>query len=101
MLQLPAKIALLLVGDGENEVWVSQGELVERGGQLAFVRANDVYLPFEPEWVSRAKPVPENLRSAFGSEAEFYIRLLVGNLPEGIDAQSYWATGLRLPRESA
>ena len=101
MIKIPARMSLLLVGDGEDEVYASAGELVERDGALVFVRQDGGVLPFEAEWLARAKPVTEDLRSIFGSESEFFVLLSVGNLPDDADPTDYKPTGLKLPPESA
>ena len=95
-IQVPGFISLLLIGDGEGEVYAIHGriELSSHGHQ--FLGNSGARIPLESEWLERAKPVSQELRGIFGEASQCFIPLSVGSLPEGADVSNYVPTGLNL-----
>jgi hypothetical protein len=94
---VPSRCSLLLIGQGEDEVYAIQGRLeAEDGGHVFNQHSGGGRVPMEPEWLERAKPVTQDLESIFGAASQFFIPLSVGDLPMDANGNSL-STGIRLP----
>ena len=92
-------IALLLIcerEEGQDEHWVIHGVVEQNADSYVLRRAeSNQPFPLDPAWFERLRPVTDSLRSVFG-DAEHFIPLTVGPLPEGADPAEFIVTGLRL-----
>jgi hypothetical protein len=95
-IQVPGFISLLLVGDGEAEVYTIHGCIELSSDGYQFLGNSGARIPLEPEWLERAKPISQELRNIFGEASQCFIPLSVGSLPEGADVSRLVPTGLNL-----
>ena len=69
------------------------------GNQLILNRGDDQppFVVFD-DWISRIKPVTEDAKAVF-EDAEYYLPLSIGSLPEGVNPSEsgYLETGLVWP----
>ena len=95
-IHVPGFVSLLLVGDGEGEVYAIHGriELSSHGHQ--FLGNTGARIPLDEEWLERAKPISQELRSIFGEASQCFIPLSVGSLPDDTDVSGLVPTGLNL-----
>ena len=95
-IEVPGFISLLLIGDGDDEAYAIHGRIESGPEGNEFVRNDGVRIPLEPEWLERAKPISDDLRSIFGDGSQCFIPLSVGSLPDGTDVSTFIPTGLNL-----
>ena len=94
------RFAILLMGTdahGEDAWSVFSGVARVDGATLVIERGlgnPDFEVRFE--WLDRIKQVGSDNRSIL-MDAEYYIPLTVGNLPDGFASDSLFSTGLRWP----
>ncbi|MCA1592532.1 MAG: hypothetical protein LC754_07760 [Acidobacteria bacterium] len=89
-------LAILLAG--EDEDWSVLRGTIRQEGEVLLLDHSAGEQPFviQPEWLNRIKPVPADLSDIL-MEADFFLPLSVGALPEGADPSNYIHTGLKLP----
>jgi hypothetical protein len=95
-IQVPGFISLLLIGDGENEVYAIHGRIEACPHGHQFLGNTGARIPLEPEWLKRARPISQELRGIFGEASQCFIPLAVGSLPAGADVSGLIPTGLNL-----
>jgi hypothetical protein len=95
-IKVPGFISLLLIGDDEGEVHAIHGRIELSSDGHLFLGNSGARIPLEPEWLERAKPISQELRSIFGEASQCFIPLSVCSLPEGADVSSLVPTGLNL-----
>lgn len=88
-------LALLLAG--EDEDWSVLRGTVRQQGDVVLLDHSAGGEPFhiQPEWLDRIQPIPEDLSDIL-MNADFFLPLSVGTLPEGDDPSDYKFTGLKL-----
>ena len=94
------KLAILAVGDdekGETDAAVFTGLARWANGHL-YLDREDNQKPFEipDDTLDRIKPVPPTVTDIF-LDAEFYIPMSIGPLPDDEDTKRYLQTGLKWP----
>ena len=89
-------LALLLAG--EDDDWSVLRGIVRHDGEALLLNHSESEQPFvlQPEWLDRIKPTPADL-SEILMDAEFFLPLSVGALPEDADPSDYLHAGLKLP----
>jgi len=95
-IQVPGFISLLLIGDGENELYAIHGRIETSPHGHQFLGNAGARVPLEPEWLERARPISQELRSIFGEASQCFIPLSVGSLPDDADVSGLVPTGLNL-----
>ncbi len=88
-------LALLFAGkDGD---WSVLRGTVHQQGDVVMLDHSASGEPFhiQPEWLDRIKPIPEDLSDIL-MNADFFLSLSVGTLPERSDPSDYKFTGLKL-----
>ncbi|MGH7595682.1 MAG: hypothetical protein ACREOI_04985 [bacterium] len=93
-------IALLLVDETKEEAdWFVLNGIARFSESAFYVELVTSQKPFEIqiEWLSRIKPTPKELRDVL-SDADYYLPLVVGSLPDDADLNEYVHTGLKLPQ---
>lgn len=91
---------VLLIGttvDGEDEGAVFSGTLKQNESGLYLDRGESPPFEIDPEWIERIKPVGPDIKDIL-LNAEYYLSLSVGQIPEGESTESYVATGLKWPQ---
>lgn len=87
----------LILTDERQESAVFSGTLLWKGQALLFQGSNERDFAILQEWYERIKPVPPSVKSIL-LDAEFFLSLSVGNLPDNQDLRHFEATGLRWPQ---
>ncbi|MDL5055218.1 hypothetical protein QQ056_16930 [Oscillatoria laete-virens NRMC-F 0139] len=90
-------ILMFVEKDGQDDdVYVLSG-VVELLNDELYLNSGPKRPPFliQEEWFDRIKPTPEEFVEEF-SNAELYLSLSVGSLPENADMMQYNNTGLNL-----
>jgi hypothetical protein len=94
------RVALLLMGkkaNGEDDWVVVAGTGIEVRGVVCVDLGKDKRpLEIRPEWISRVKLVDADVRDTL-ADADFYVPLRVGDLPEETSPGEYENTGLKWP----
>ena len=101
-MQLDGKIlALILRGErgGEEEASCHTGTLRTSAGSYEFYRGDDSpSFELEPDWLKRIEPVPDDLKETL-LNADYFLLLTVGVIPEDMDVSELIFTGLQIPVE--
>jgi hypothetical protein len=88
-------LALLLAG--EDEDWsVLRGVVLQEGEVLLLDHSAGQAFHIQPEWLDRIKPTPPDLSDIL-MNADFFLPLSVGALPEDADPSDYIHSDLKLP----
>src|SRR5438445_6377123 len=86
------RLALVIWGtdrNGEDEVWVHTGSVQASGSGFVLDRGEDKpQVKLLPEWLSRIKPVDDEVRSTL-CEAEICVSLTLSPIPEGMDPSEF------------
>jgi hypothetical protein len=94
------RLALVIWGkdrDGEDEVWVHTGTVQASGSGFVLDRGEDKpQVKLLPEWLSRIKPVNEEVRSTLCG-AEICVSFTLSPIPEGMDPSLFEDIGLHHP----
>lgn len=91
--------AVLLMGEtaeGEDDWAVFSGTLEQNALGLYLDRGAKPSFEIHPEWVERIRPVGSDVKDIL-LDAEHYLSLSVGPIPEGESTESYVGTGLKWP----
>jgi hypothetical protein len=89
--------SLALILAGEDEDWsVLRGIVRQEGQVLLLDHCTGQAFHIQPEWLDRIKPTPADLSDIL-MNADFFLPLSVGPLPEDADPSDYINTGLKLP----
>jgi len=95
------KLALAIWGEDENgkdDVAVLTGRARWANGHLYLdYGRNQKPFQFPDDVLERIKPVPADVADIF-LEAEFYISMSIGSLPDDADPNDYIDTGLKWPK---
>ncbi len=95
-----SSLALLLVGeteDGEEDWAIFTGTIESKDGEFFLNRGPDKDIfDIRDEWLSRIKPVKEEVREILGN-CNFFLPLSVSAVSDD-DAQGMEATGLKWPK---
>ena len=95
-----SSLALLLVGeteDGEEDWAIFTGTIESKDGEFFLNRGPDKDIfDIRDEWLSRIKPVKEEVREILGN-CDFFLPLSVGAVSDD-DALGMEATGLKWPK---
>ena len=84
-------------GDGEDEVFVHTGTVRASGSGFVLDRGEDKpQVKLLPEWLSRIKPVDDEVRSTL-REVEICVSLTLSPIPEGMDPSEFEDVGLHHP----
>jgi hypothetical protein len=96
------KLAILAWGEdeqGEDEAAVFTGIARWADGHLYLDHeGTPPYFQIPDDVLYRVKPVPDDLKDIF-LDAEYYISLLIGPLPDDADPSEYIHTGLKWPEQ--
>jgi len=90
------RIGVILTDEqGEPALWTG---IAHWDGKRLFMLRKDPEKPFEiyDEWYPRIRSTPEASKKDL-LEAEFFLRLSVGNIPVGSDEGAFQKTGLKWP----
>jgi hypothetical protein len=89
--------SLALLFAGEDDDWSVLRGIVRQEGEALLLVHNAGEKPFviQPEWIDRIKSTPADLGDIL--DADFFLLLSVGALPEDADPSDYIHTGLKLP----
>jgi hypothetical protein len=90
-------LAIILIG--EDEDWSVLRGIVRVEGDALLLDHNVSDQPFliQSAWLSRIKPTPADLRDIL-MNADYFMSLSLGSLPEKSDLSEYESTGLKLPK---
>jgi hypothetical protein len=94
-------LTLLLIGeteDGKDDWAVFPGTARVRTGSL-FLERSGGKEPFaiREDWLERVKPVEPSVKDILGN-ADYYLPLMVGNIPDGANVDDVARTALQWPK---
>lgn len=83
--------------EGEDDWAIFSGTLKQNSTGLFLDRGTKAPFEIRAEWIDHIKPVDSEVKDIL-LDAEYYLPLSVGSIPEGESTESYIDTGLKWPK---
>ena len=97
LVQLNGKRLTVWLTDDVGESAIFSGVVRWDGSMLALDREANTAFEIQPEWYERIRQVADEESRKILLNADYYLRLCVGNLPAAADTTEYQPTGLKWP----
>jgi hypothetical protein len=94
---LEGKVVVLWLTDEVGESAAFSGTAHWDGSKLLLERTSKPQFEIRPEWYDRIQAVTNGQTRGILLGADYFLRLYVGDVPEGATASEYERTGLKWP----